>query len=282
LPEGSNVPPQTALPPANAPADRPAQSAGDSPAAPSAPQAQAPSAQPPTRPARPAAEPARSGPDGAEREGIPLLVIGLAVLGLAVVGLIIFLVTRRLQGNPNRVMAQAASPRAAMNNDLPPFKDHSKDLANYAASHPKKRITPYSDHKPTMFSAAQSAEFSGGPLLLNLFVEDQNTLIGKRNIHALKSGYSFTIGGGKSDFLIFLVPMPPALGEVRREGNRCTFIPRKARYFPDIGSTQVPDCIGKTIRVVSDKNYEIRFRLERYEDPLIALNRMLNSIKVPG
>jgi hypothetical protein len=118
--------------------------------------------------------------------------------------------------------------------------------------------------------------------MLNLFVEDQNTLIGKRNIHLVKPGYTFTLGGGKSDFLIFLVPIPPHIGEVRCEGSSCTFIPRQPKYFPDIGSQPVPDCIGKIIRVVSDKHYELHFRLERYEDPLKALNRLLSSVKVPG
>jgi hypothetical protein len=219
---------------------------------------------------------------GTQGERFPLFIIGLAALGLLAVGLLIFLITRRLQGSPNRAMAQAASPRPVTDSELPPFKDHSKELANYAASRSRQRVSPYGDKPILPSSSSPAMEFSGGPLLLNLFVEDQNTLIGKRNIHALKSGYNFTIGGGKSDFLIFLVPMPSAIGEVRRDGNHCNFIPRKAKYFPDIGSSQVPDCIGKTIRVISDKNYEIRFRLERYEDPLIALNRLLNSIKVPG
>ncbi|MDR0623259.1 MAG: hypothetical protein LBG10_02400, partial [Treponema sp.] len=64
--------------------------------------------------------------------------------------------------------------------------------------------------------------------------------------------------------------------------SRCTFIPRKPQYFPDIGSQQVPDCIGKTIRIISDKKYELNFRMERYEDPLKALNRLLRSVQVPG
>jgi hypothetical protein len=176
-------------------------------------------------------------------------------------------------------MAMAASPGAAREAEASePFVDHSKDLASYAASQPRQRTTPYSNtHKPEPVIIDPN-----GPLLLNLFVEDQNTFIGKRNIHALKSGYNFTVGGGKSDFLVFLVPIPPAIGEIRRDGGRCTFIPRKPKYFPDIGSKEVPDCIGKTIRIVSDKNYELRFRFERYEDPLAALNRLLNSVKVPG
>jgi hypothetical protein len=118
--------------------------------------------------------------------------------------------------------------------------------------------------------------------LLSLFVEDQNTAIGRRNIHAVKSGYTFSVGGGKSDFLIFLVPVPPHIADVNFDGRQCTFIPRKPQYFPDIGSQQVSNCIGKTIRVISDKNYELRIRVERYEDPLKALNNLLHSINVPG
>jgi hypothetical protein len=204
-------------------------------------------------------------------------IIGLTILGLAALGLIIYLVTRRLQGSPNRVMAQAASRRPVPAADEGQFSDHSAALASYAAAQ-RPRTGPYShQYKPQDINGDYE-----GPLMLNLFVEDQNTFIGKRNIHALKSGYTFTVGGGKSDFLIFLVPIPSHIGEVRCDGNRCTFIPRKHQYFPDLGSQQVPDCIGKTIRIISDKKYELHFRLERYEDPLKALNRLLHSVQVPG
>jgi hypothetical protein len=213
------------------------------------------------------------------QDGLSLpIIIGLAILGLAALGLIIFLVTRRLQGTPNRAMAQAAAAsRPESAEESGPPTDHSAALANYAASQQRQRTGPYS-HRYT----PQNIEPYEGPLLLNLFVEDQNTFIGKRNIHAVKSGYTFTVGGGKSDFLIFLVPIPPHIGDIRCEGNRCTFIPRKPQYFPDIGSQQVPDCIGKTIRIISDKKYELHFRFERYEDPLKALNRLLHSVQVPG
>jgi hypothetical protein len=117
--------------------------------------------------------------------------------------------------------------------------------------------------------------------MLNLFVEDQNTAIGRRNVHTLKQGSRFTVGGGKSDFLVFLVPIPSNVGELRFDGTNCTFIPLKPRYFPDIGSQQVSECIGKPIRILSDKNYEVFFHFERYKDPLIALNQLLHSINVP-
>ncbi|MCL2210536.1 MAG: hypothetical protein FWB95_01290 [Treponema sp.] len=208
------------------------------------------------------------------------LIIGIIIGVLLLLGLIILLASRRLGSSPNRVMRDVSSSESA---EAAPFKDHSKDLASYAAGSSSRRTTPYDDRKTKTENVKQPVINPSGPLLLNLFVEDQNTSIGKRNIHSLKTGYSLSLGGGKADdYLIFLVPMPPALGEIRREGATLTFIPKKPKYFPDIGSNQVSDCINKTIRIVSDKKYEMHFRFEMYEDPLVALNRMLMSVKVPG
>jgi hypothetical protein len=132
------------------------------------------------------------------------------------------------------------------------------------------------------FSRKKDTQIYQGPLMLSLFVEDQNTNIGRRNVHTVKSGYSFTIGGGKSDFLIFLVPVPSRIAELRSDGTQCTLIPHKPEFFPDIGSRQVPDCIGKPIRIISERRYELIIRIDRYEDPLITLNRLLHSVDVPG
>jgi len=207
------------------------------------------------------------------------IVIGIILL-LLLLGLIIFFASRRLGSSPNRVMAEATS--AEKRDDSSQFADHSKDLAKYAAVQTRQRTTPYSNRPVKPENGKPVTINSSGPLLINMFVEDQNTAIGKRNIHSLKSGYSLTVGGGKSDFLIFLVPVPPSIGELRRNGSQLSFIPRKPKYFPDLGSGELRDCLNKTIRVISDKNYELRFRFETYEDPLIALNQMLMSIKVPG
>jgi len=206
---------------------------------------------------------------------IAAIIIGILLL----LGLILLLSSRKLGSRPNRVMAEVASSSAKKNEQK--FTDHSNDLAKYAATAGStRRTTPYEDR---ISKNAPVVINPSGPLLLNLFVEDQNTAIGKRNVHSLKSGYSLSVGGGKSDdFLIFLVPIPSNVGEIRRSGGSLTFVPRKPKYFPDIGSNEVKDCINKTIRLVSDKNYEMRFRFEMYEDPLVSLNRMLMSVKVPG
>jgi len=219
---------------------------------------------------------------------MPFIIL-VVILLLLLLGIIIFRASRKLGSRPNRIMAEvAAGPhqteesRSPNPRDHVNFVDHSKDLAKYASAQ-GRRSTPYDSHplKPDTYKAPVINP--SGPLLLNLFVEDQNTRIGKRNIHSLKSGYSLSVGGSKSDdYYVFLVPVPGHLGDIRRDGSSLTFIPRKGKYFPDIGTNPVNDCINKTIRIISDKKYEMRFRFEMYEDPLIALNRTLMSVKVPG
>jgi hypothetical protein len=193
------------------------------------------------------------------------------------------LASSRPKEKPSQTVAKPALPVQKTKEKSPQFADHSKELASYAAVQSKQRTTPYSDRPIKTESQKLSGIDPSAPLLLNMFVEDQSLSIGKRNIHSLKSGYSFSVGGGKADdFLIFLVPVPQHIGEIHRSGSQLTFIPRKHKYFPDLGSNELRDCLNKTIRVISDRNYEIRFRFETYEDPLLALNRVLQSIKVPG
>jgi hypothetical protein len=168
------------------------------------------------------------------------VIAGIIVLLLVILGLIIFFSSRRLGSSPNRVMA-AVSTRDDREDAR--FVDHSKDLAKYAAVQSRQRTTPYSD-RPLKPESASPTINPTGPLLLNMFVEDQNTAIGKRNIHSLKSGYGLTVGGGKSDFLIFLVPVPSNIGELRRSGSQLTFTPRKPKFFPDLGSNELHDCLN--------------------------------------
>jgi hypothetical protein len=262
--------PGAAPPPSQQEAPRTGDQAVTAPGQPT--QVQAPvQAAPPV--AVPAQEPGRT-------LDLPLpLLIALGILALIILGLLIIFAARRLQESPNRAMASAAAPVDSKDAEL---------MSTYAQKQ-KSQARPPLEHRPVERKPLpkdktydDSAYIDSGPIMLNLFVQDQNTAIGRRNIHTVKSGFSFTIGGGKSDFLIFLVPFPPSIANVHYDGRNCTFVPLKPGYFPDIGSQSVTNCIGKTIRVISDKNYEIHLRIERYEDPLKVLNKLLNSISVPG
>ena len=212
---------------------------------------------------------------------IPLpLLIGLIILGVLILALIIFMLTRNLHSSPNRAMYNASAGTSdSRSNDM--LSDYAKSQRN-SGTPPIMAPPPERKKMPKDIPDMQSNIFDGGPAMLSIFVEDQNTAIGKRNIHSVKPGSSYSVGGGNSDFLIFLVPVPPNIGELRYDGRSCTFVPLKPKYFPDLGSQYVSNCIGRTIRIVSDKNYEMHFRIVRYEDPLLALNKLLNSIQMPG
>jgi len=196
------------------------------------------------------------------------LPVWLGLLLLLLILLIIFLVTRRLHDSPNKAVASSTDNSASKNADL---------LNSFAS----RQAAAALQGTPRRSQYRDPGSFPTNPPMLNLFVEEQNTAIGRRNVHALKRGSTYTVGGGSSDFLIFLVPVPSRLGQLYFDGNNCTFTPLKPKYFPDIGSNQVHECIGKTIRLLSDKNYEVFFHFERYKDPLIALNQLLHSIEVP-
>jgi hypothetical protein len=130
--------------------------------------------------------------------------------------------------------------------------------------------------------ASLSEEGVVGPRLLSISVENQNTNIGRRNFHSIKAGFSLTIGGGNSDFLVFLTPLPPRLAKVYFDGEHCSFIPLKRRFFPEITSKTLPDCIGGTIRIKTEKNYDIFIRIVSHESPLQELNRLFNLVRLPG
>ena len=251
---------------------------------------------PPSQPAAQgtgqAAAPAPAAASSQEKAGnepgfltdIPLpLLIALILLALLILGLLIFFAARRLHNTPNRAMAQAAVPPPMDNRDRieAERQERIKGAALMGSYAESQRNKPKPMPKDNVYNEAPVTEREG-PLMLKLFVEDQNTAIGRRNIHAVKPGYTFSVGGGKSDFLIFLVPIPPHIADVQFDGSNCTFYPRKSQYFPDIGSQSVPNCIGKTIRVISDKRYELHIRIDRYQDPLKELNKMLHSIAMPG
>jgi hypothetical protein len=205
------------------------------------------------------------------------LLIALGALILIILAVIVILMMRRLHSSPNRVIASASSVNFDAHADNSAAKN--AELLNSFATHRKtaSQLGP----PQRRYHRDDPNQFLTNPPMLNLFVEDQNTSIGRRNVHTLKQGSTFTVGGGNSDFLIFLVPIPSRIGELRYDGNNCTFTPLKPNYFPDIGSEKVTECIGKPIRLLSDKKYEIFFHFERYRDPLIALNQLLNSISVP-
>ena len=116
--------------------------------------------------------------------------------------------------------------------------------------------------------------------MTEIYVLNQSRNIGRRNIHVMKPGTSLTLGGGKTDnFLIFLVPFPSHLAQVRYDGQDYHLAILKPKYFPYEKSNVVNNCIGKTVTIVSDKGYHVYFTFREYENPTEKLNSILTSIK---
>jgi hypothetical protein len=101
-------------------------------------------------------------------------------------------------------------------------------------------------------------------------------------MHAISAGWSLTIGGGDSDFLIFLVPIPQTIAKIRFDGNECVFIPQKKQFFPELNDRMLPDCAGKTIKIRSNRNYDLFIRIMRHEAPYKKLSALFQSIKLPA
>jgi len=120
-----------------------------------------------------------------------------------------------------------------------------------------------------------------GAVRLILQVRDQNPNIGKRNIRAMHAGGWASVGGGKSAFLIFLLPVPRNLAHLHYDGNDATLVPQKPEFFPDYNSP-IESCIGKDIRVVTARGKELSIRFERYVAPLDKINKLLHCLETPG
>ena len=140
----------------------------------------------------------------------------------------------------------------------------------------------YMDRRPGLNRGYYSGRISTKPSqsgMTELFVYNQNTSIGKRNIHVMKPGSRLSIGGSKSDdFLIFLVPFPANLAQVQYDGSDYRVSILKPEYFPYETSNTIYQCIGRNITAVSKKGYHVTFTFRGYEDPMIKLNTILTSI----
>jgi hypothetical protein len=120
-----------------------------------------------------------------------------------------------------------------------------------------------------------------GSIQLELIVDEQNRHIGTRNIHSLSAGSSKSVGGGASDFLIFLVSVPRRSAEIHFDGEKLAFVPLHPELFPEL-SGPIEDCLGKDIPMISKGGYPMTLRFSRYEKPTDKVNKLLHCIDTQG
>ena len=120
-----------------------------------------------------------------------------------------------------------------------------------------------------------------GSLEVELYVTDQNPHIGSRNVHRISAGGSKSVGGGASDFLVFLVSIPKRSADLHFDGEKLTFVPIRRELFPDLPGS-VEDCLGKEISMISRSGYPMKLRFVAYEKPADKINKLLHCIDTVG
>lgn len=130
---------------------------------------------------------------------------------------------------------------------------------------------------PGKWQETISSFFMSDIPLIEMRVSFQNPHIGFRNIHKLKDNKVFSIGGGMSQYLIFLIPMPPHIAEIYKENGKYIFNPLQKEYFPDLKGPVV-DCLNKEIPVVSRHGYRSMIIFKEYISPLSRIHDLLHSI----
>ncbi len=131
--------------------------------------------------------------------------------------------------------------------------------------------------RPAWARAVYLAAREGYPLV-EMVVIMQNRHIGLRNVRYMRPGSSATVGGGRSAFLVYFVPVPPRMAYLRYDGRKYTFVPVKADLFPDLAGP-VQDCLGKEIPALSPRGYRFTIVFRRFLSPLDEINRLMRSVR---
>ncbi|MCX7025798.1 MAG: VWA domain-containing protein [Spirochaetes bacterium] len=116
---------------------------------------------------------------------------------------------------------------------------------------------------------------------VELTVSGQTTLVGLRNIKTLHAGSVKSIGGARSDFLVFLVPMPHRIADIHFDGDDLILVPTRRELFPDYDAP-IEHCMETDITFISRHGWPMALRFSRYVPPTEKLNSLLHCIETPG
>jgi len=99
-------------------------------------------------------------------------------------------------------------------------------------------------------------------------------------VHRIAAGSARTIGGRFSAYLVFLVPVPAGIAEIRNVDGKYVFTPLRAECFPGVNGP-VEDCLGKEIPFVSARGRQSVLHFREWVSPLEEINRILRLARSP-
>lgn len=153
---------------------------------------------------------------------------------------------------------------------------HAQEAALYRRQH--KHIS-----STGLYSKDEIAKARGqGKIAIEMLVEEQNRLIGKRNITWMQKGEIATVGGRSgSDFLVFLYHIPEPIGTLERREDSFIFIPSNYSKFPQLNAP-LEKCLNREIVYRFRDDIDILIRFHHWISPLERLNQQLHVIDEPG
>jgi hypothetical protein len=196
----------------------------------------------------------------------------------------------RFRGRPARKQGKEARDEAVETSAATILRQSRDDAERTAAllaeassrRAPAKRPSAADEAKARAAAAAYAPRVvKPGSIRIEFTVAEQNPHIGLRNVHSISAGGSKSVGGGSSDFLVFLVSVPRRSAELFFDGDKLTFVPLRPELFPEL-SGPVEDCLGKDIPMISRSGYPLTLRFVAYEKPVDAINRLLHCIDTAG
>ena len=151
--------------------------------------------------------------------------------------------------------------------------------AGTAATAPGGAVRPARRVRPTVTSLRRSLprqhmQQAHLPPLIEMRVSLQNHRVGFRNVHRIAPGSNRSVGGRFSSYLIFILPFPASIGEIRNVEGTYVFTPLRAELFPGI-SGSVEDCLEKEIPFVSPRGKELSLHFRQWVSPLDEINALM-------
>jgi hypothetical protein len=145
---------------------------------------------------------------------------------------------------------------------------------------PQRRVRPTvtSMRRALPGPRLQQAEL---PPQIEMRVSQQNSHVGFRNVHRIPARTSRTVGGGFSSYLVFLVPVPAGIGEIRNQDGTYVFTPRRPEFFPGLAGP-LTGCLDKEISFTTAKGKALTLSFRRWVSPLEEINRLMRSVTHEG
>jgi Mg-chelatase subunit ChlD len=153
-------------------------------------------------------------------------------------------------------------------------------VAGAAPAIPAKRVRPTVTSLRRSLPRKQMQQASLPPLI-EMRVDQQNHRVGFRNVHRIPAGNSRSVGGRFSSYLVFLVPVPANIGQIRNVDGTYVFTPLRPELFPAVKGA-VEDCLDTDIPFVTPKGMELTLRFRTWVSQLDEINALMRSARSEG